>query len=60
MGELTNTHTHTHTHVHALKHSVRQKEMDNFFYMAPAMDEHSLYAQFAEIRIRCLARETIK
>jgi hypothetical protein len=34
--------------------------MDNFFYMAPAMDEHSLYAQFAEIRIRCLARETIK
>ena len=58
-----NSQTHTYMHTcgtHTLKHSVRQKEIDNFFYMAPAMDEHSLYAQFAEIRIRCLARETIK
>ena len=29
-------------------------------YIAPAMDENSLYAQFAEIRVKCLSRNKIK
>ena len=41
------------------QHSVR-RENELVIYMAPAMDENSLYAQFAEIRVKCLSRNKIK